>query len=179
MCVSKQIVSVVKGPLPVLNMAKVSPGSYEVSPSMTAQLDQAFQRPFPVTDFGDRERFPDWVVVVKPKGRDGKRWLVREPARAHIWVEVDGEGNANAWTPCTRVEARALDRAWGSKFPRALRLHIQDALRPGNVRPGDLKVVLDNAWLHLEQHHADGSGEALWSLGPPVTCAYGGTSIIA
>lgn len=67
----------------MLNMAKVSPGSYEVLPSMTAQLDQAFQRPFPVTDFRDRERFPDWVVVVKTKGRDGKRWIVHGEANFH------------------------------------------------------------------------------------------------
>jgi hypothetical protein len=158
---------VVKGPLPVLNLGAASAGTYELSPDMAGQLDQAFRRPFPATDFGERDRFPDWVVVTRIDSASGARWLVREAARAHIWVDVDAQGMATAWRACSRVEARALDRAWGSKFPSALRKRIAEALPKGQPVPSDMARELGKAWLCVEQQADDSSGEALWSLGPP------------
>jgi hypothetical protein len=152
--------------LPVLNLEAFDPGTYALSPAMSRQLDQAFRAPFPASDFGDRDRFPDWEVVARSPGPAGARWLVREGARAHIWVDVDAHGQATGWTPCSRAEARARDRAHGLRPSRAVRARVADQLPAGSALPDDLAAAFGKAWLHHRTERADGSGEALWSLGP-------------
>lgn len=151
------------GSLPVLNLAALDPGTGVTSDAMASQLDAAFRNPFPATDFGERDRFPNWVVVA----REGRRWLLREPARAHIWIDVDDEGRAIAWHRTTRAESRVLDRGYGCRGSAALRRRVSSRLVPGSPRPDDLASVLGRAWLHVALHEEDGSGEGLWSLGPP------------
>jgi len=151
------------GSLPVLNLAALDPGTGVTSDAMASQLDAAFRKPFPATDFGDRDRFPDWVVVA----REARRWLLREAARAHIWIDVDAEGRAVAWHRTTRAESRVLDRGYGCRVPAALRRRVSSRLVLGSPRPDDLASALGSAWLHVALHAQDGSGEGLWSLGPP------------
>jgi len=118
--------------------------THMTSDAIAAKLDAAFCEPFPAREFEDRGPFAAWSVIdrlTRPEG--ASRWLLRDDARAMIWVEVDADGLARAWHRTSNAHAYLLNLAFEARFTQRQLQAIGDRLRVGNTRPANLVHLLE------------------------------------
>jgi hypothetical protein len=120
--------------------------THATSDAIAAKLDAAFREPIPARAFEDGGRFGAWSVVDRLTFPGGaSRWLLRDGARAMIWVDVDAGGLARAWHRTSKAQAYLLDLAFEARFTQRQLQVVGERLRVGNTRPASLANLLEPA----------------------------------
>jgi hypothetical protein len=120
--------------------------THATSDAIAAKLDAAFREPIPARAFEDGGRFGAWSVVDRLQLPGGaSRWLLRDGARAMIWVDVDASGLARGWQRTSKAHAYLLDLAFEARFTQRQLQAAGERLRIGNTRPANLADLLEQA----------------------------------
>jgi hypothetical protein len=120
--------------------------THATSDAIAAKLDAAFREPFPARAFDEGGRFGAWSVIDRlalPGG--ASRWLLRDGARAMIWVDIDTAGLARAWHRTSKAHAYLLDIAFEARFTQRQLIAAGERLRVGHTRPANLGDLLVSA----------------------------------
>jgi hypothetical protein len=118
--------------------------SHALRDDIAGRLDRLFREPFPARTLEDRDQQEGWTVVDRLPQPDGtSRWLLREPRRAMIWVDVDAYGLARHWQRIAQAHAYFLDLAFECRFTQRQLQAAGERLRIGNTRPLNLANLFE------------------------------------